>query len=386
MKFRMVLAGLTFGLVALAADTGAELFQKALTAERAAGNLEEAIKLYQRVAKEFASDRALAAKALVQEARCYEKLGQDKAVKIYEQVARDFKDQREQASAARERLAAISPGSGQKSSGMVARRIPLPASARQVYSDGRHVFYVDRVGGGLIAAGMDGANPQVIFRLASGAVGGHIYASPDGRQVVFGASTTDDLAVCIAGVDGTGFRQLYRKPRPAVLPLGGWSPDGHSIILHVVGPDLLSVPATISVQDGSVHSIPNAPTLNNGPSLAANGGGQFSPDGRYVVFAASRRGGANNDILILAVDGSYQGKIADHPSRNTPLGFAPDGKHFLFQSDRSGKAGIYAVTVVNGRTDGEPVLIKEEAGMFSGGCFDDHGREIIIRAGRAERA
>ena len=94
MKLRILIASLmTIGTAALAADTGPELFQKALTQERAAGNLEEAIKLYQRVVTEFASDRALAAKALVQEARCYEKLGQDKAVKVYEQVARDFGDQ-----------------------------------------------------------------------------------------------------------------------------------------------------------------------------------------------------------------------------------------------------------------------------------------------------
>ena len=77
MKLRILFAGLMFGLAALAADSGAELFQKAVTQERAAGNLEEAIKLYQRVAKEFASDRALAAKALVQAAQCYELLGQD---------------------------------------------------------------------------------------------------------------------------------------------------------------------------------------------------------------------------------------------------------------------------------------------------------------------
>ena len=95
MKLRILIAGLMFGAAVLAADSGAELFQKAVTAERAAGNLEEAIKLYQRVATEFASDRALAAKALVQEARCYEKLGQDKAIKIYEQVARDYRDQRQ---------------------------------------------------------------------------------------------------------------------------------------------------------------------------------------------------------------------------------------------------------------------------------------------------
>src|ERR1700691_3797568 len=107
MKLRILIAGVMFGIVALAADTGAELFQKAVTQEQAAGNLEGAIKLYQRVATEFASDRPLAAKALVQEARCYEKLGQDKAVKLYEQVARDFSDQREPATQARARLAAI---------------------------------------------------------------------------------------------------------------------------------------------------------------------------------------------------------------------------------------------------------------------------------------
>ena len=73
MRLTILIAGLVLGVAALAADTGAELFQKAVTQERAVGNLEEAIKLYQRVAKEFASDRPLAAKALVQAARCYEK-------------------------------------------------------------------------------------------------------------------------------------------------------------------------------------------------------------------------------------------------------------------------------------------------------------------------
>ena len=56
MKLRVLIACLMFEVPALAAGNGAELFQKAVTQERAAGNLEEAIKLYQRVAKELASD------------------------------------------------------------------------------------------------------------------------------------------------------------------------------------------------------------------------------------------------------------------------------------------------------------------------------------------
>jgi len=140
MKKGILFVGLLVG-VALAAETGAELYQKAVVQERAAGNLEEAIKLYQHVAKEFASDRALAAKALVQAARCYEKLGQDKAVKLYEQVARDFGDQRESAATARERLALIAGGTKPKAgSGMLAHQIPVPPSAALVHSDGRHVF------------------------------------------------------------------------------------------------------------------------------------------------------------------------------------------------------------------------------------------------------
>ena len=73
------------------AETGADLFQKALTQERASGNLEEAIKTYQRVAREYPKDRPLAAKALVQAARCYEKLGAlQKALRAYSKVPQSY--------------------------------------------------------------------------------------------------------------------------------------------------------------------------------------------------------------------------------------------------------------------------------------------------------
>jgi tetratricopeptide (TPR) repeat protein len=129
-KLRILIASLVFAGAALATDSGAELFQNAVTQERAAGNLEEAIELYQRVAKEFASDRPLAAKALVQAAHCYELLGQDKrdkAVKLYEQVARDFGDQRELSAAATSRLAVLRQGERAPAPvTMTQRRIELP--------------------------------------------------------------------------------------------------------------------------------------------------------------------------------------------------------------------------------------------------------------------
>src|SRR5688572_5726374 len=152
-KLSTLLAACALTCVVLAAETGAELFQKAVTQERAAGNLEEAIKLYQRVAREFASDRPLAAKALVQAARCYEKLGQDKSIKLYEQVTREFADQREPAATARDRLTAIRAAAKPKTaSGMVARQLPA-STGRLKQSDGRHIFYVSAAG--LMATEMD---------------------------------------------------------------------------------------------------------------------------------------------------------------------------------------------------------------------------------------
>jgi len=106
MKLRIVVVALMSGLLAAAAESGMEMYLRAVSREHA-GKLDEAIRLYEKVAHDFASDRALAAKALVQAARGYEKFGQDKAIKLYEQVERDFSDQRESATAARAKLAAL---------------------------------------------------------------------------------------------------------------------------------------------------------------------------------------------------------------------------------------------------------------------------------------
>src|SRR5688500_3315954 len=75
------------------AQSGYDLFQKALGAERADGNLPQAIELYKRVAQEFASDRALVARALVRMAGCYAKLSDAQARGIYERVVREYPEQ-----------------------------------------------------------------------------------------------------------------------------------------------------------------------------------------------------------------------------------------------------------------------------------------------------
>ena len=213
MKLKILLtgliAGLICGLAALAADSGAE-YQKAVTLERA-GKLDDAIKLYQSVAKEFAPDRALAAKALMAAAHCYELLGQDKqanAVKLYEQVARDFGDQRQPVEAARAKLASLRQGDrAAEAATMRARRIELPAGS--FTADGQHVLFPDRSAGTITLSDVAGTNKRIIFKGKPGEFVAPV-PSRDYSMVLLlfipQSNTPQSLAVIKA--DGTGYREI----------------------------------------------------------------------------------------------------------------------------------------------------------------------------------
>ena len=74
-----------------------EIYQRALVQEQAAGDLPEAMELYEQAAKEAGTDRGLAARALIRAAGCAEKLGQPAAATgLYTQVMHTFPEQREQ--------------------------------------------------------------------------------------------------------------------------------------------------------------------------------------------------------------------------------------------------------------------------------------------------
>lgn len=349
--------------------TGGVRLQAGIAKEEVDGDLKSAIEIYQKIADDRSAPRDLRSRALLRLAGCYEKLGQQ-AQKVYEQVLREFGDQREQAAIARQRLAAINGAATAKTPGESQHRIPVPASASIATSDGRHVFYVDRAAGGLVVTQMDGSDPRLILPLPDrrATIPSGPTISPDGTRLAIRLSTADRHSYAVVGVDGSGFRELYVIP-PSVQPVGAWSPDGRTIIAHPIEADGSYSLATIDVQDGSLYKINNDPGVRGDFALGTGGHGIFSPDGKYIVFAVRPTSGLQSNIRIVAVDGSYQGKLVDHPSWNNPLGFAPDGKHFLFQSDRSGQPGIYAILVAAGKAQGEPVLIKKLAGISALGTF-----------------
>ena len=68
------------------AQSGQELFQQALVMELSNGEVGLAIGLYQRIVMEFASDRPLAAKALIRLGAAQEARGSTEAKRAYQHI------------------------------------------------------------------------------------------------------------------------------------------------------------------------------------------------------------------------------------------------------------------------------------------------------------
>ncbi len=89
------------------AQSGQELFQQALAMERSSGHVRDAIPLYERIVAQFASDRSLAANALIRLGYAHEALGSSEAKSAYQRIVSDYADQRGQMDVARSRLDAL---------------------------------------------------------------------------------------------------------------------------------------------------------------------------------------------------------------------------------------------------------------------------------------
>src|SRR5207249_4966304 len=90
------------------AQSGYDLYQKALVKERAVGDVEEALRLYQRIVKEFGGNRPLAAKAQLRIGLLYERLGRKaEARQAFQAVVTQYADQADLVKQAQAKLTAM---------------------------------------------------------------------------------------------------------------------------------------------------------------------------------------------------------------------------------------------------------------------------------------
>jgi hypothetical protein len=342
MKQRILLSGLLCSIALVAADNGAELFQKAVTQEQAAGNLPEAIRLYQQVAKDYASNRPLAAKALIQAARCYEKLGEDKATKLYEEVARDFSDQLELANAARTKLAAMRQSIAVT---MTARRMDNgnPGFGRFMIGDGQRSFFAAD-GYKLMVSGAAGTNQRVIHSFRPDHNWKDAVISRDLSTILLQEGPLGGpVSLALIKSDGTGRRE-FGQTGERVWP-ADWSWDNRTVVLAEGEADGGARLVKLTVADGKQEVLRKDST---GIEVV-----RFSPDGRFIAFTEGPAGSTN--ILVVPSTGGEPAVVSKGAGL---LDWTHDGRYLAINGGRPDARALYLLPMKDGRAAGEPVFVR----------------------------
>jgi Tol biopolymer transport system component len=332
---------LLMGAPALA-QTGNDLFQQAVVMEQAEGNLRAAVQIYERIVEEFADDRELVARALVQIGGCYEKLGLTDARQVYRRVIDDFPEQRSEVAVARERLASLAQELAELRRGPTFRKIEIASK------------------------------PQ------NGVL------SPDGSTLAFIA----DGIVWAVPLEGNVDPNIAGEPVriaevPGAYDFGNnfaWSADGEWMAVN--GDDIENSAYVVPVSGGEVQMIP---TLTRaGPSGYDLG---LSPDGQQLAYTAldttQEYSWFNGHVYVAPFEGGEPRRVSS--SWGSDAAFSPDGEFIAYVGYRErddlpeGAQPWSGDLWVVRSTGGVPVKLTDVDGILSGPVWSADGRFIAVK-------
>ncbi len=148
---------------------------------------------------------------------------------------------------------------------------------------------------------------------------------------VDGPVTRRNYRLIVSDADGDNEHVVFGSPEPIMSP--AWSPDGRSL-------------AYVSFHTGLAAIYVQTLSTGNQVQVSArsgiNGAPGFSPDGRQLALALSRRDG-NVDVYVLTLATQELKRVTDDPAIDTEPAWAPDGRSLYFTSDRAGGPQVYQV-------------------------------------------
>ncbi|HXS97838.1 MAG TPA: hypothetical protein VN736_24735 [Candidatus Limnocylindrales bacterium] len=343
------------------------LLQTAIKREVVDGNLAGAIDAYKKALAGAKGNRAVAAMALVRMAGCYRKMGDAQAQKLYEEVMKDYADQKEAVVLAEAAMGTVSAAAGPT------RKLVCAGSDCQglLSPDGKSIL---RYAGPLEVMDVATHKTRELLETTPGTNQCCRRFSPDGSRIVFterrpGTPPALGGVINLINSDGTGHRTLYR---------GGfamaWSGDGKRLL---VGKNPDGKPRNFVALlwvDAATGAAQELPTAHFNLDVAA-----VSPDGRYVAFNAGENKEAEENVYLMARDGSGETVLAPSGAYQEPVGWTPDSKYLLYSQYYHTSARLWAIAVVNGKPQGSPIdlhaqLDKTDFGMLPSGAVYYHSQ------------
>lgn len=160
--------------------------------------------------------------------------------------------------------------------------------------------------------------------------------SPDGAKLAFSSSRSGDPEIYVVDASGAGLKRLTDFKGPDVSPV--WNQKTGTQLAWVSGRSGLPQIYTMDSDGVDVQRM-----TDQGYAVSPS----WSPNGQFLVFSWVRHygpgapGGA--DIYLMDVASKQWVQLTHDAGRNDFPWWAPDGRHIVFQSSRSGSEQIWTM-------------------------------------------
>jgi TolB protein len=160
--------------------------------------------------------------------------------------------------------------------------------------------------------------------------------APDGTKLAFSGSRAGDTEIYVTDAAGGDMKHLTSGKGPYVSPT--WNRKTGAQIAFVSGRTGLPQIYTMEADGTNVQRM-----TDQGYAVSPN----WSPNGQFLTFSWMRKYGpgmpGSNDLYLMDIASKQFVQLTHDGSRNDFPCWSPDGRHIVFQSNRSGNEQIWSM-------------------------------------------